>query len=614
MRLPSSIRTLALGPVLVISNIAILAIIAVAAAQALWASHTAHTQQARQATENLALTLSIGIASDIKQVDNVLLSTRAQLAQAVTARDGWGRLGEIVERNRELLPQIDALRVTDARGRVLNTEEASALTVGDRGYFEAARKASGGLVFSEPLNDRLLKNWGLVLARARTDAKGEFNGVVYAHLPADYFLRAFDDVRVGRHGAVSLRTETLELIARYAPGQRESASLVGSNTVSAELRAALSRDARQGFYISPTAVDGIERANAYRQVNGHPLLIIAGLGTQDFYRPWRREVATTAALAGLLAAGVVGLSVLAYRTHNQQRVLHRSIEQLALEQQAVLDNELVGMVRVRGRYAIWNNRAMSKLFGFALEELNSHPTRMLYPDDASYERIGRAYAALERGEQFRTQLQLRHKDGRLPWIDLSGVKLPNGDSLWMMVDISALKEIESKAQHMALHDPLTGLANRAGLDTQLREMLQEAQPQDRQVAVGYLDLDGFKQVNDTHGHEAGDALLRMAAQRIAACTRSHDVVARMGGDEFVVGLSHLDDRAEVERVVQRILEALAAPFSVSKGLEVRVGASLGIALFPNDGSDAAQLIAHADTAMYAAKRAGKGSFSFFTRP
>ncbi|HET7794048.1 MAG TPA: diguanylate cyclase [Rhizobacter sp.] len=605
-----TVTTFPLGRVVAISNVLILGLIAATAVHMLRLSHQAHLEQARQATENLALTLSAGIASDIKQIDNVLASTRMQVDSAQPVAVGAPRVAVVAENNRLLVPEIDALRVTDAQGQVLNGDGPGVVMVNDRPYFEEARSAPGKLVFSEPLQDRIIRKWGLVLARARTDDDGRFQGIVYAVLSNDYFLHSFENVRLGGSGAVSLRTGSLSLVARYVPGQAGSDASIGTRHVSPELKAALAADPAKGFYVSHTAIDGLERANAYHRVEGYPLMVIVGLSTEDFYSPWKREVATIAGVAGLLAAMVIALSLLVSRAQSALLKMHRSIETLAAEQQVVLDNELVGMARLHNRVEVWHNRALDRMFGYELGELSGTPARLLHADDESFQRIGLAYALLDKGEKFRTQLRMRRKDGSLIWIDLSGVRLPNGESLWMMVDITALKETEFKARHMALHDSLTGLANRSGLEADLGALLDQARRDGSQVALCFVDLDGFKNVNDQHGHEAGDTLLRMAAQRIASCTRSHDMVARLGGDEFVVVLTQLHDPAEIVPALERVVEVLSTPFSVGGGVEARIGASLGVAVFPQDGGDVDSLLSKADAAMYAAKRTGKGRFAF----
>lgn len=284
------------------------------------------------------------------------------------------------------------------------------------------------------------------------------------------------------------------------------------------------------------------------------------------------------------------------------------------EQTAMLDNDIVAMVKVRDRAMVWKNRALDRMFGYASGELDGKPTRHLYPDDLSYETLGaQAYPVLGAGVHFRTQVQLRHKDGHLLWIDLSGVGLGDGLSLWMMVDITAMKDLQAQMEHIAFHDALTGLPNRLLLADRMRQSILSCQRSGTFVAVCYLDLDGFKQVNDHHGHEAGDALLVEIGRRLQSCLRANDTAGRMGGDEFVVLLTMLAEPAEWQEIVPRLIETLQAPVTLPGGTLARVGTSVGVALAPLDGVEPSDLLAKADQAMLRAKRGGKGRVELASR-
>ncbi len=165
------------------------------------------------------------------------------------------------------------------------------------------------------------------------------------------------------------------------------------------------------------------------------------------------------------------------------------------------------------------------------------------------------------------------------------------------------KQLHERLQSMARYDQLTGLANRMLLQERLQEAIEFAQRHGDQLAVLYLDLDKFKQVNDTLGHAAGDALLQEVARRLKACVRNSDTVARIGGDEFVVLLERVQADTDAARVTQLIHSALQVPMQL-EGWPWSIGASIGIARYPQDATDLAQLFRHADQAMYRAKRQG----------
>ena len=177
-------------------------------------------------------------------------------------------------------------------------------------------------------------------------------------------------------------------------------------------------------------------------------------------------------------------------------------------------------------------------------------------------------------------------------------------------DVTHARRAHERITHLAHHDTLTGLANRHQFHTQVRNALQGVARDGGSCAVACVDLDNFKDVNDSLGHQAGDMLLQLVAQRLSAGTRRNDLVARLGGDEFGLLLQEPGEINEVETFLGRLLEQLQRPCEVD-GARINVGASLGIALAPRDGVEAASLLRNADFALYAAKASGRGSFRFF---
>jgi diguanylate cyclase (GGDEF)-like protein len=161
-----------------------------------------------------------------------------------------------------------------------------------------------------------------------------------------------------------------------------------------------------------------------------------------------------------------------------------------------------------------------------------------------------------------------------------------------------------------VHDALTDLPNRSLLMERLGRQIAMCEREQRELAVLFFDLDGFKTVNDTLGHVVGDDVLKAVAQKILVLIRQTDTIARLGGDEFVIMLDNPESREMVAQIASRIIATINEPM-IFRGLTAQVGASVGIAMFPGDGSTAADLIASADTAMYAAKTCGKNTYRFF---
>lgn len=179
-------------------------------------------------------------------------------------------------------------------------------------------------------------------------------------------------------------------------------------------------------------------------------------------------------------------------------------------------------------------------------------------------------------------------------------------------DITDIHSYRQKIHQMAFYDTLTALPNRSSFNERLKRMLAEASWRGQQAVVMLLDLDRFKTINDTMGHPAGDELLREAASRLTGCVRADDMVARLGGDEFAILLPEVPAGTDLGRVAGKILEAFRTPFAL-EGKEAFVSASIGIAVYPDDSNDADDLIRHADSAMYLAKRSGRNNFRFYSK-
>ena len=235
------------------------------------------------------------------------------------------------------------------------------------------------------------------------------------------------------------------------------------------------------------------------------------------------------------------------------------------------------------------------------------------PDDAE----GTLRASIERGEPFEIEYRVTAPDGQPQWLAARGVPMHDAAGrVYRMIgvsqDISARKAREEAVRFLAYHDSLTGLPNRRLLDDRLTQAIHLAQRRDRKLAVMLIDLDDFKQVNDSLGHRAGDAVLREVAQRLALCVRKADTLARHGGDEFVVVISDVQADSDCKLVAEKALRSLAAQFRL-EDREMALRASIGISIFPTDAGDGDALLRNADAAMYRAKQLGGNQYRFYGR-
>jgi diguanylate cyclase (GGDEF)-like protein/PAS domain S-box-containing protein len=179
-------------------------------------------------------------------------------------------------------------------------------------------------------------------------------------------------------------------------------------------------------------------------------------------------------------------------------------------------------------------------------------------------------------------------------------------------DVTEIARARERIASLAYSDTLTGLANRTSLGPAMGQAIERARRQGSKLSGLFMDLDGFKQINDLHGHAAGDAFLVEVARRLRHSLRASDLIARLGGDEFFVVLEQVQDLAAVEQVINKLVAELLRPFDLPGGAKARIFASIGVSLFPDDAADAAALMDHADKAMYSAKKAGKNAYCLFS--
>lgn len=263
--------------------------------------------------------------------------------------------------------------------------------------------------------------------------------------------------------------------------------------------------------------------------------------------------------------------------------------------------DAVCLVDVDGRY-LYVNASFERIFGYAPDEvIGRRAFDLIHPDDRAAT-MQQAVRVMNGGFQRHFRNRYMHKDGHAVDIMWSAGWLPeHGVRIGVAREITELRRAERELEYRAGHDALTGLPNRHLLQRRLQEHMECATQSGRGLALLYLDLDDFKAANDRCGHRAGDEVLREVAQRLQQSLRHGDLVARVGGDEFVVLLPGCGDTAAASAVVDALRARLQPPYTLPDG-PLRLDASIGIACYPADGHDLDTLLANADQAMYADKR------------
>jgi len=275
------------------------------------------------------------------------------------------------------------------------------------------------------------------------------------------------------------------------------------------------------------------------------------------------------------------------------------------------------MVSDRDNRILEVNKAFCRLTGYAADEVRGENPRLLSSGRSPPEAYHAMWQSINSSGHWQGEIWDRRKDGSVypKWLSISTICGSDGNIehyIGSFVDISERKAAEEKISHLAHFDTLTDLPNRSNLQGRLEQALAAARRDSlhRPLAVMFLDLDRFKNINDTLGHHVGDSLLLEVSKRLMASVRESDVVARLGGDEFVVVLTGADAMA-AERVAGKILRALSQPYHLD-GQRLHTTSSIGIAVFPGDGESVDILMRNADAAMYHAKSAGRNNMQFFT--
>lgn len=261
------------------------------------------------------------------------------------------------------------------------------------------------------------------------------------------------------------------------------------------------------------------------------------------------------------------------------------------------------------------NRAFSAVTGYRADEVLGQTPRILQSgrqDTAFYTDL---WQRLQGSGQWQGEVWNRRKNGEIypEWLSISVIRDHNQQPthyVGVFSDISSIKASQEKLDFLAHHDPLTGLANRLLFTEQVEQTIRKAIRDNGRFALLFIDLDHFKHVNDSLGHEVGDRFLQAVAARLQGQLRDSDTIARLGGDEFTLIIDNIADGRDAALVAQKVIDALRAPIDVDQH-ELYVTASVGISLYPDDGEDVQTLVKHADTAMYQAKAHGRNAFHFY---
>jgi len=368
---------------------------------------------------------------------------------------------------------------------------------------------------------------------------------------------------------------------------------------------------------------GQEVVAAFMPVANTGLGMVLKVDSEQLFRPVKHQLAYV--LPTLIVLVVLGILVLrwlvtpliakAFTSEQETRRINKLLADREARFRAIFDNVEDGIIVLNERNTIESvNPAAEQIFGYAPGEMDGQDVSIIIPgpDRDHHGQYIRQY--LTKGEGRRigmsTEMAAQRKDGSTLPIELRVAEMQVGNEhlfVGTLRDITERKRNQERIAHLATHDSLTDLPNRNLLGDRFRQAVAHAQRHPGiKVGMLFLDLDHFKPVNDTHGHDIGDQLLKAVAKRIRNVIRNEDTIARQGGDEFIIVVPMLETRDAALSVANKLLDALATPFLVGD-LTLDISASIGIALYPDDGTDMEMLLKRSDEAMYAAKEKGRNS-------
>ncbi|HEY8605637.1 MAG TPA: EAL domain-containing protein [Noviherbaspirillum sp.] len=567
----------------------------------------AATQQASARSRSYAAQL----LRTVQQIDQLTLNLKLDWEQS------GARLDLQQQQEQGLYPRTALLYATivsrDGESLSSTVPTSREANFSNTDFFQYHRRHnSGGMVINRP-TEGLRLGRPVVRFSRRLDAGPDFDGVALVSVEPAYLTTFHDERNLSPGDFISVQLPDGTLIANTEVGTgRVRSYREGPSFAPAE-----------GATLEPATKfhDGEARIVAWMKLREYPLVSMAAIAEHNALAPYRRVADSYRNIMRLAGLGIVaftltGMAVSARLSWRRQRE-----EGARRAFRIATDAAQEGFYTTRPIYG-----RDGRIVDFLFEDCNEHGAALFGMDvanvrgkrlsdllhpDYRHEILDLYVQTMETGF-YEDEFRVPHISPlRATWVNRRYVRSGDGVAVTLR-DISRTKEHELALSQMANTDALTRLPNRHWLGGFMPEAVERAQRQHRRLAVMFIDLDNFKNVNDSLGHEAGDELLREAAARLKSVVRAADHVVRLGGDEFTVILENPSSGEDVARIARQIVRTIGDPFLlIDAPGKQHVSASIGIAMFPEDGDDDETLLRHADIAMYAAKAAGKGRFQLY---
>ena len=529
------------------------------------------------------------------------------------------------------LPELRNMLVIDAAARI--RAEAKETSIGSdvsgRDYFKHHHAAPGDDAFHVSRPFKALSGVNAVTAsRGMRDREGRFAGVVVASIDAVFFAEALK-LMVVEPGVESLLINLGgDILSIAPPSDRVGKNLQGGIGYTEHMSAGLPTTR----HLNQDKLERTVKMSVFHNLPGAPLAVIVSRDFDSVMGDWKRSMYAHAVGFLLLAATTLFFSGLAARRQSSLLRAQEQITQREARLQATLDSALDGIVSIDARGTVVDfNPSAEVIFGWKKDEILGRPMVDLIVPSQHRQAHQQGLARYVQTRQ--THIMNQHieitalrRDGSEFPVELALTAIQqNGEDLFTAYirDITERKQMQDQVRELAFYDTLTRLPNRRLVSDRLTQAMAASKRSGRHGALMFLDLDNFKPINDTHGHEFGDLLLIEAAGRLKRCVREIDTVGRFGGDEFVVLIEleagKPESTARAGAIAEKIRAALSMAYVLTSEhegeaattIEHHCTASIGVVLFVNHETSASDLLNRADTAMYQAKESGRNAVRFY---
>ncbi len=516
-------------------------------------------------------------------------------------------------------PSLIQLSFIDSKGWLVASSlpYSNRLYLGDREQYKAHVDADQDrLHISRPTVGLVTGRPSVRISRRINYPDGRFAGVLVASVDPAYLVKPYGGFDLGQGGSAAVVRSDGVILARQSGSEIQT----GADISASPLFAAVAQ-APKGSLMSRSTVDNVQRLFSYVVMDEYPLVAVTARSEDDLLRPYyqsRTRYFSYAAVASGAAAAIAVVLLLLFAAQRriadrlgESEARFRSLAELSSDAYWEQDEHL-RFSRftdiTKGPVSVPNWAPKAYLGKTRWELPNSRMSAAEWEEHK---------ATLEAHKPFYDFVHSRvDDDNKLRHVNVSGHPIFDEEGAFrgyrgVARNITEKIAAEERIRHLAQHDELTGLPNRTAFNQNVNHAINRALRYGRTLAILFLDLDRFKLINDTLGHEAGDRALEEIAERLRGCMRGSDMIARFGGDEFVILIEEFTAPSDVTGVVNKLLGAVKAPLK-HKGQEFSLSASVGISTFPDDGKDAQTLLKNADIAMYRAKDKGRNTFQFYS--